>query len=73
MISKPKLSGSDVPKKHKIKPEEPRNTDFLNLFGTPITKTTSKAPEPPKPKEVPKSFPKLDKRESYEAFPFFIS
>ncbi|XP_056636331.1 protein ENL [Diorhabda sublineata] len=52
MTSKPKLSGSDIPKKHKMKLEEPRTTDFENLFGPPIKKTT-KIPELPKTKEPP--------------------
>ncbi|KAG5878299.1 hypothetical protein JTB14_017650 [Gonioctena quinquepunctata] len=61
MTSKPKLSGTDGAKKHKLRPEEPRTTDFENLFGPPIKKT-SKAPEPPpKPKEVPKSSSSSDK------------
>ncbi|KAJ8981775.1 hypothetical protein NQ317_002369 [Molorchus minor] len=51
MTSKPKLSGSEVAKKHRIRPEEPRNSDFLNLFGTPITKTSNKVAEPSKLKE----------------------
>lgn len=59
MTSKPRLSGSDVAKKHKIRPEEPKNSDFLNLFGTPITKTSRT--EPPKPKEVPKTSSKPEK------------
>lgn len=53
MTSKPRLSGSDVVKKHKMKLDEPKNSDFLNLFGTPITKT-SKSLESTKPKEPPK-------------------
>uniref|UniRef100_A0A1Y1M2X0 YEATS domain-containing protein n=1 Tax=Photinus pyralis TaxID=7054 RepID=A0A1Y1M2X0_PHOPY len=39
LISKPKLGGSDVVKKHKMKVEEPRNS-FHELFGAPITKTS---------------------------------
>lgn len=54
MTSKPRLSGSDViQKKHKMKLDEPKNSDFLNLFGTPITKM-SKSVESTKPKEPPK-------------------
>lgn len=58
MTSKPRLSGSDV-KKHKMKLDEPKNSDFLNLFGTPITKM-SKSLEYTKPKEPPKPAPKQD-------------
>lgn len=57
MTSKPRLSGTDVVKKHKMKLDEPRNSDFLNLFGTPITKT-SKSIEPTRPKEPSKPVPK---------------
>uniref|UniRef100_A0A6P7G415 Protein ENL isoform X1 n=2 Tax=Diabrotica virgifera virgifera TaxID=50390 RepID=A0A6P7G415_DIAVI len=56
MSSRPKLGTSDVPKKHKMKLDEPRTTDFENLFGTPIKKT-SKLPETPKPKEPPPAKP----------------
>ncbi|XP_023021719.2 ENL/AF9-related super elongation complex transcription factor [Leptinotarsa decemlineata] len=61
MTSKPKLSGTDVAKKHKLKPEEPRNTDFENLFGPPIKKTSRAPDPPPKPKEIPKSSSSTDK------------
>lgn len=41
MMSKPKLSGMDILKKHKSKIEEPRVADsFHDLFGPPITKTS---------------------------------
>ncbi|KAH1012456.1 hypothetical protein HUJ05_011614 [Dendroctonus ponderosae] len=50
MMSKPRLSGSEQPKKYKLKPEEPRSDQFTNLFGTPITKS-SKITELPKSKE----------------------
>lgn len=33
MTSKPRFSGSDQPKKYKLKPEEPRSDQFTNLFG----------------------------------------
>lgn len=49
-MSKPRLSGSEQPKKYKLKPEEPRSDQFTNLFGTPITKS-SKITEMPKSKE----------------------
>lgn len=61
MTSKPRLSGSDVVKKYKMKLDEPKNSDFLNLFGTPITKT-SKSVETTKPKEPPKPIPKPESK-----------
>lgn len=45
LISKPKLGGSDIIKKHKMKIEEPRNS-FHELFGAPITKTSKIAVDP---------------------------
>lgn len=39
LISKPRLGGSDVIKKHKSKVEDPR-TSFQAVFGAPITKTS---------------------------------
>lgn len=47
LISKPRLTGSDVVKKHKPKPDEPRATDsFQELFGEPITKPSKILPDP---------------------------
>lgn len=62
MTSKPKFSGTDITKKHKMKFDEPRNTDFENLFGPPIKKN-SKLPEPPKPRDPlpPPKPPNTDK------------
>lgn len=60
MTSKPRLSGSDL-KKQKMKHDEPKNSDFLNLFGPPITKT-SKSLESVKPKDAPKQIPKPENK-----------
>ncbi|GAB0088042.1 hypothetical protein DMENIID0001_024190 [Sergentomyia squamirostris] len=40
---------NDVPKKHKMRPEDP----FTNLFGTPITKSSTKVSPDPKSKASP--------------------
>lgn len=71
MTSKPRLSGSDVVKKYKMKLDEPKNSDFLNLFGTPITKT-SKSLEVTKPKEPPKPIPKPESKGMLRYFSFEI-
>lgn len=33
MTSKPKLGGSDPPRKYKLKAEEPKTDQFTDLFG----------------------------------------
>lgn len=33
MTSKPKLGGSDQPRKYKLKAEEPKTDQFTDLFG----------------------------------------
>lgn len=33
MSSKPKLGGSDQPRKYKLKAEEPKTDQFTDLFG----------------------------------------
>nr|CAD7429471.1 unnamed protein product [Timema monikensis] len=52
LIGKPKLGGSEGPKKHKVKehkPEEPRvSNSFADLFGPPIHKTAKVSPDPKK-------------------------
>ncbi|XP_018323242.1 protein ENL [Agrilus planipennis] len=49
LVSKPKLSIGENPRKHKTKIEEPRIfNSFQELFGTPITKTTTKVFSEPK-------------------------
>lgn len=61
LLNKPKLSGCDV-KKHKIKPEEARNsTSFQDLFGTPITKMSKVISEV---KVIPKDVNKLSTSKS---------
>lgn len=65
MTSKPRLSGSDPVKKHKMKFDEPKNSDFLNLFGPPITKT-SKSIESVKSKDSPKPIPKLENKGMFD-------
>ncbi|KAF5301605.1 hypothetical protein FQR65_LT08910 [Abscondita terminalis] len=44
LISKPRLGGSDIIKKHKSKIEDPRSS-FQALFGAPITKTSKASVE----------------------------
>ncbi|KAF5279929.1 hypothetical protein FQA39_LY18193 [Lamprigera yunnana] len=45
LLSKPRLGGSDVIKKHKSKIDDPRSS-FQALFGAPITKTSKTTVEP---------------------------
>lgn len=71
MTSKPRLSGSDL-KKQKMKYDEPKSSDFLNLFGPPITKT-SKSLESTKPKDAPKQIPKPENKGSKNNIFIYIS
>lgn len=74
MTSKPKLTGSDIVKKHKPKNEEPRISDsFQELFGTPITKTSKISPDSQKVKETKKdTLQKSDKGKEIITQPIII-